>query len=121
METLNILSPIITLILGGSLTWLFTVKYTRKQAEADAMQHFQVAYKGLIDDLTEDRDRLRKEIDELREMQRRNSARIMVLEQTLLKIAKFACIKAPSCTDCVLIELTQSELKPIETSINYEQ
>ena len=48
MEAINIITHIVTLVLGGGVAWLFTIKYTRRQAEADAMQHFQTVYQGLI-------------------------------------------------------------------------
>ena len=35
--TETIITAIITALCTGGLTWLFTLRYTRKQAEADAM------------------------------------------------------------------------------------
>ena len=34
----TIITAVITALCTGSLTWLFTLRYTRKQAEADAMK-----------------------------------------------------------------------------------
>lgn len=65
MEAINIITHIVTLVLGGGVAWLFTIKYTRRQAEADAMQHFQTVYQGLIKDLQEDRSNLRREIQDM--------------------------------------------------------
>ncbi|MGM9817177.1 MAG: hypothetical protein ACI304_09025 [Lepagella sp.] len=107
MELLTIIVPIITLILGGGIGWIFTIKYTRRQAEADAMQHYQTAYQGLITDLQEDRKALREEILELKD-------RINKLEEgqeknanVIKQLARMACVKASKCLDCVLIDISQ--------------
>ena len=112
METLNIITPIVTLVLGGGVAWLFTIKYTRRQAEADAMQHFQTVYQGLIKDLQEDRTDLRQERDNLADTIEAMDKRIKGLEMTvaanariLKQLSQFASEKAPTCKGCVLIEL----------------
>lgn len=114
METLNIITPIVTLVLGGSAAWLFTIKYTRRQAEADAMQHFQTVYQGLIKDLQEDRANLRLEIQQMKNQQTTDAERINKLEEgqqknvnVIKQLARLACVKAPSCADCVLIDISQ--------------
>ena len=48
--TETIITAIITALCTGGLTWLFTLRYTRKQAEADAMKSVQEVYQGLIED-----------------------------------------------------------------------
>ncbi|WP_302613794.1 hypothetical protein [uncultured Bacteroides sp.] len=112
METLNIITPIVALVLGGSVGWLFTIKYTRRQAEADAMQHFQTVYQGLINDLKADRTDLRQERDNLADTIEAMDKRIKDLERTveanariLKQLSRFASEKAPDCKGCVLIEL----------------
>ena len=112
METLNIITPIVTRVLGGSVGWLFTIKYTRRQAEADAMQHFQTVYQGLINDLKADRKDLRQERDNLADTIEAMDKRIKDLERTveanariLKQLSRFASEKAPDCKGCVLIEL----------------
>lgn len=114
METLNIILPVITLALGGGVTWIFTIKYTRRQAEATAMEHFQTVYQGLIKDLQEDRAALRKDLQQVKEQQKADADRIKKLEEgqqknvnVIKQLARLACIKAPSCSDCVLIDLSQ--------------
>lgn len=114
METLNIITPIVTLVLGGGVAWLFTIKYTRRQAEADAMQHFQTVYQGLIKDLQEDRANLRLEIQDMKNQLTSDSERIKKLEEgqqknvnVIKQLARLACVKAPSCADCVLIDISQ--------------
>lgn len=69
-----IITTIISSVCTGGLTWLFTLKYTRKQAEADAMKSLQEVYKGIIEDLKTDREENRKEIEQL-------TARVKGLEQ----------------------------------------
>lgn len=112
MDALNIIVPIITLLLGGGATWLFTIKYTRRQAEASAMEHFQTVYQGLIKDLQEDRATLRNERDALADVVKNMEQRVKDLEhkvdnnaKILRQLSKFAAEKAPSCGGCVLIEL----------------
>lgn len=120
MEILNIILPIVSAIIGGGATWLVTIKYTRKQAEADAMQHFQTAYQGLISDLKADRSDLRQERDTLSEryqtltkkLYELENVRIKQLEETvrsnsriLEQLAKYAKTQSQKCKDCVLIEL----------------
>ena len=112
METLNIITPVITLVLGGGVAWRFTIKYTRRQAEADAMQHFQTVYQGLIKDLQDDRAELRLQNDKLAGTIEAMNERINGLERTvetnariLKQLSRFASEKAPTCKGCVLIEL----------------
>ncbi len=112
MEILNIILPIVSAIIGGGATWLVTIKYTRKQAEADAMQHFQTAYQGLINDLKADRSDLRQERDSLADTIKKMEQRVNELERNveanakiLKQLSKFASEKAPTCKGCVLIEL----------------
>ena len=57
--TETIITAIITALCTGGLTWLFTLRYTRKQAEADAMKSVQEVYQGLIEDMKNDRKELR--------------------------------------------------------------
>jgi len=107
METLNIILPIVTMILGGGATWIFTIKYTRRQAEATAMEHFQTVYQGLIKDLQDDRAELRKELGNMKE--KINSLELLVDNNAkfLKQLSRLACVKAPSCADCVLIDISQ--------------
>lgn len=114
METINIIIPVITLIVGGGAGWVFTIKYTRRQAEADAMQHYQTAYQGLINDLKDDRKALREELQQLRKQLSEADNRIEILElgqrqnsSVIKQLAKLACIKASQCKDCVLIDISQ--------------
>lgn len=61
---------ILTFVLGGGLvsflTAIITMKYTKKQAEANAMKAMQDVYQGLINDLRVDINDMRSERKELR-------------------------------------------------------
>lgn len=107
METLNIIIPIITLALGGGCTWIFTIKHTRRQAEADAMQHYQIAYQGLIKDLQDDRTELRKELADMRSKIADLEKLVDSNTRVIKSLTRLACVKAPQCADCVLIDISQ--------------
>lgn len=62
--TETIITAIITALCTGGLTWLFTLRYTRKQAEADAMKSVQEVYQGLIGDMKNDRKELKNAYQE---------------------------------------------------------
>lgn len=52
MEILReVLIIIVTSLASGGLVWVFTLKYTRQQAKADAMKSMQDIYQELIADL----------------------------------------------------------------------
>lgn len=114
MDTINIITTIGALLTGGGLGWIFTVRFTRQQAEADAMQHFQTVYQAMIKDLQDDRSALRQEIQGLKDQQSLDSERIKKLEEgqqknvnVIKQLARLACVKAPACADCVLIDISQ--------------
>jgi hypothetical protein len=70
-EAMNPLTQtILTFVLGGGLvsflTAIITMKYTKKQAEANAMKAMQDVYQGLINDLRVDINDMRSERKELR-------------------------------------------------------
>lgn len=65
-ETMNeIWTILITAITSGGLGWIFTARWTRKQAEADAMKSVQEVYQEMIDDLRKDRQSLKMKVEEL--------------------------------------------------------
>ena len=57
---------IISLLGGGGLTWLFTIRWTRKQEENNATKTSQEIYQSIITDLNSDRSRLVEEKVHLR-------------------------------------------------------
>lgn len=65
-EAMNeIWTILITAITSGGLGWIFTARWTRKQAEADAMKSVQEVYQEMIDDLRKDRQSLKMKVEEL--------------------------------------------------------
>lgn len=71
---------IISAVASGSIAWLATIKWTRKQAEADAMESVQNVYQELIEDLKRDREELKTENHQLREELRSIHSRMVELE-----------------------------------------
>ncbi len=61
------LESIILFISGGGLATIFTVKYTRKTAQADAMKAVQEVYQETIQDLRSDKEIMKKENMEMKE------------------------------------------------------
>lgn len=61
------LEPILLFISGGGLASLFTVKYIRKTAQANAMKAVQEVYQETIQDLRSDKEIMKKENTEMRE------------------------------------------------------
>ncbi len=59
--------PILLFISGGGLSAIFTVKYTRKTAQADAMKAIQDVYQETIQDLRSDKEIIKKENMEMRD------------------------------------------------------
>lgn len=107
METLNIILPIITGLLGGGATWLFTIKYDRKQAEATAMEKLQVVYQRMIADLNADRERLEKEIAQMKEKIAQLEKKFNEKER-LMRIARnHCCSKAEGCTNFESFDFSQ--------------
>lgn len=60
------LEPLLLFISGGGLATVFTVKYTRKTAQANAMKAVQDVYQETIKDLREDKELIKKENSEMR-------------------------------------------------------
>lgn len=57
---------VVSAAISGGLTWIVTLRSTKRQAEADAMASVQNVYQELIDDLKKDRDELRVENQNLK-------------------------------------------------------
>lgn len=62
----TIISTFMSALCSGGLTWLFTIRYARKQAEADSMKSVQEIYQKLVEDLKTEREELKAEIDKLK-------------------------------------------------------
>ncbi len=74
------IDTILGFITGGGLLSLFTFKYTRSQAKADAMKSIQDVYQETIIDLRTDKDEMKKEISELRLEVHQNTKDINILK-----------------------------------------
>lgn len=79
------LESLLAFIAGGGLLSFATLKFTRKQAEANAMQAVQEVYQETIKDLREDKIEMNKEIQELRE-------RVAGIYKELASLRKHKCI-----------------------------
>ena len=112
IELINIIIPCIaSLLTGGGLSWIFTIRYTRKQEEANATKTSQEIYQALITDLNSDRGRLIEEKDQLRgELnetqrqvkrldQRSNTlqTQVQLVNRKLNEVLPLTCSIAPSC------------------------
>lgn len=87
--------PILTLLTGGGLGWVFTISASRKKADADAFQSMQAVYKQTIEDqqkyydeMKEYSDSLRKDRDEMRNRNRELEQKITKLEGQILDLKK---------------------------------
>lgn len=63
----EIIIIIITAVCSGSMGWLFTLRWTRKKAESEALSSVQDIYQEIITDLKTDRSDLNAENRRLRE------------------------------------------------------
>lgn len=104
----TIITHILAAVSGGGISWIFNVKYSRREAEADAMTKMQGVYQTLVTDLQKDREDLKRTIEEIR-------PRIAELEkkteqnERMLRAAKpFLCARAAgNCPDWKNIDITQ--------------
>mgnify|MGYP001188982948 FL=1 len=60
------IDTLLAFITGGGVLSFATLKFTRKQAEADAMKAVQEVYQETIKDLREDKELMGKELSDLR-------------------------------------------------------
>lgn len=112
IELVNIILPYVaTLLAGGGISWIFTIRYTRKQEEANATKTSQEIYQALITDLNSDRGRLIEEKDQLRgELsetqrqvkrldQRSNTLQnqVQLVNRKLNEVLPLTCSAAPTC------------------------
>lgn len=76
MEFMNTyIEILLTALASGSLGWLFTLKYTRQSAKADATEKVQQVYDKMIEDLMKDREQMKEErseaVSERKELEKR--------------------------------------------------
>lgn len=75
------LEPILAFVSGGGLFTLVSMKYSKKQAEANAMKAVQEVYQSTIKDLRDTNDYLKAEISTLRETVSQNTKDISQLQR----------------------------------------
>lgn len=83
------LEPIIAFVTGGGLVSIFTLKYTKKQAEANAMKAVQEVYQATIKDMQEDKSAMKEDIKEMR-------VQISELKLKVDELENYKCI-IPNC------------------------
>ena len=119
METdwLSMIVPsLLTLLGGGGLGWVFTIKWTRKQEEANATKTSQEIYQSIITDLNADRVRLLTELEETRAQVRRVDTRantlqtqVQLVNRKLNAVIPLVCSIAPTCETKVKLDRKNGE------------
>lgn len=124
--------PILTLLAGGGLGWIFTLTATRKKADAEAMASVQDVYQQAIDDingycntLRNDRNELRADRDEMRmknkELEKKVEAlqgeinavnkEMSILRRDVDALRPFLCSR-PTCDRRIFFDFSKEEDKP---------
>lgn len=134
----NVIIPFATLLLGGGLGWIFSIKAEKKKAEGEASQtnaeaakSWQDVYQQTVEDLQKycndiradrdhlrtDRNELRRENEELRKKWKVMEDEIQELRQQVARnqrmvesMRPFLCGKV-GCLERMTIELNQKEDK----------
>ena len=92
MEDTNIwvilITNVVTLLSGGGLGWVFTIKSLKRQQEADAMKSAQEVYRGVIEDLNSERGRLQGTIERMEAENQERSAKLAGVERELTLIRR---------------------------------
>lgn len=78
-----VFSNVVTLLSGGGLGWLFTIKSEKRRQEADAMKSAQEVYRGVIEDLNQERNRLQGTIERMEAENVERSAKLAAIERQL--------------------------------------
>nr|DAO02704.1 MAG TPA: hypothetical protein [Caudoviricetes sp.] len=99
---------ILTFVLGGGLlsfiTAIITMKYTKKQAEANAMKAMQDVYQELITDLRTDRDSLKSELLNMRTDRESMKNEMFDMKKEIIENRRlYNEIKPYKCTDLTCI------------------
>lgn len=83
-----IISNVVTLLSGGGLGWVFTIKSLKRQQEADAMKSAQEVYRGVIEDLNTERNRLQGTIERMEADNKERSVKLAGVERELTVIRR---------------------------------
>lgn len=98
---MDVITIIVTAVCSGSLSWLFTLRYTRQQAKTDAMKSVQDVYQELIEDLRADRSSLRDKISDMEKQ-------LQSLSDEVASNAKNYMLCARSCAMCRIALIEKS-------------
>lgn len=111
---MEILTIIVTAVCSGSLAWIFTLKFTRKEAEANAMSKVQEVYQKLITDINSDREHLKAENEKLSTLIKHMNERLNELEEKVRenerqigKSSPYLCALALTCQQFKKKDLTE--------------
>lgn len=83
-----IVSNLVTLVSGGGLGWVFTIRSQKRQQDADAMKSAQEVYRGVIEDLNAERERLKGTIERMAAENDERSAKLAGVERQLSVIKR---------------------------------
>ena len=83
-----VFTNVVTLLSGGGLGWLFTIKSEKRRQEADAMKSAQEVYRGVIEDLNNERNRLQGTIERMEAENAERSAKLAGVERQLAVIRR---------------------------------
>lgn len=83
-----LITNVVTLLSGGGLGWVFTIKSLKRQQEADAMKSAQEVYRGVIEDLNAVRGRLQETIERMEAENQERSAKLAGVERQLSVIKR---------------------------------
>lgn len=83
-----LITNVVTLLSGGGLGWVFTIKSLKRQQEADAMKSAQEVYRGVIEDLNQERGRLQGTIERMEAENQERSAKLAGVERELTVIRR---------------------------------
>lgn len=104
---MDVITIIVTAVCSGSLSWLFTLRYTRQQAKSDAMKSVQDVYQELIEDLRADRSSLRDKISDMEKQLQSLSDEVASNAKKLHALRPFVCY----VQDCPNRKIVQNECK----------
>lgn len=87
--------PILTLLAGGGLGWIFTISASKKKADAEAMASVQDVYQQAINDLNShcntlrgDRNELLADRDEMRSKNKELEVKLEAQQGEILEVRK---------------------------------
>ena len=83
-----LITNVVTLLSGGGLGWVFTIKSLKRQQEADAMKSAQEVYRGVIEDLNNERGRLQGTIERMEAENQARSQKLTAVERQLSVIKR---------------------------------